>query len=263
VNLSNRKTGIGCDQLIIIDHSDIADCRIKIYNQDASIAEACGNATRCVAMLYKTKSIETKSGILTTDIISDQEVRVLMGKPTFYEAKPEFSLADNLINISYLSIGNPHLILIVKDLAKVDLVEIGTRINRDPYYKDGVNVSISQIINMHNIKSKTFERGVGITLSCGSGACASFLACNVNNMVGDYAIVSQDGGDLKIERENGNEVYNDCESRIRVEEREVDERSVHLVHEHRRTRCLTPPELDSQLVYMTGPVAYVYKGEII
>jgi diaminopimelate epimerase len=221
VNITNRKTGIGCDQLIMIDHCDIADCRMEIYNQDASIAEACGNATRCVAWLCKTKSIETRAGILTTEVLSDDKVKVSMGKPIFHQHKMDDSLGDNLINMVYLSIGNPHLIFIVKDLEKIDLVKIGTDANRDPYYPNGVNVSVVCVINDHHIKLKTFERGVGLTLSCGSGACASFVACSINNMVSDYAITSQEGGDLEIWWK------------------------------------------DNEDIYMSGPVSYVYKGEII
>jgi diaminopimelate epimerase len=207
IKLTNRKTGIGCDQLIIIDHSELADCKMQIYNQDASLAEACGNATRCVAYLYKTKSIETKVGILTTEVLSDDQVKVSMGKPTFHQPKIGNFLEENLIKIVYLSIGNPHLIFIVKDLEKIDLIKIGTDANQDSYYTNGVNVSIVRVVNDHHIELRVFERGVGPTLSCGSAACASFVACSINNLVGDCGVVTQAGGDLKIQWKNNQDIF--------------------------------------------------------
>ena len=122
--LANRRTGIGFDQLILINGSSVADCGIEIYNQDGSLAMACGNATRCVAWLTNATTIETASGILSSEVKKNGPVKISMGNPVIHDHEILLEGLELITKPVSISMGNPHLILIVKDINNMDLVEI-------------------------------------------------------------------------------------------------------------------------------------------
>jgi diaminopimelate epimerase len=194
--LANRNTGIGCDQLIIVKNSNKADCYMEIYNQDASIALACGNAARCVGYLFKVNTIETSSRVISITQRQDNIVGVNMGKAIFMPTDIKLSDLALIVPPVRLSIGNPHLVLIVKNLTAIDIKKIGEYINN--VFTDGINVEFVQIISEHHLKMQVYERGVGPTSSCGSGACAAYAACVKHNFITNKVLIEQMGGDLEV-----------------------------------------------------------------
>lgn len=180
--LSNRHTGIGFDQLLIIEKGKKADFFCRIYNADGSEAEQCGNGLRCIARyLHEEKildkknfQIETRAGIYSVEISDYDSIKICMGKPRIINSLIELT-ADNLPT-SILSMGNPHAILKTDSLENNSLQILAEKISSDAHFPEGVNVGFMQIINPHNIKLRTFERGAGETYSCGSNACAAAAA---------------------------------------------------------------------------------------
>ncbi len=197
--LAHRNTGIGCDQLIIIKNSSKADCYMEIYNQDASIALACGNAARCVGYLLQVNTIETKSRIISITKRQDLIVGVNMGKATFFPTN--FLMLDDLELLMpgvHLMVGNPHLALIVKNLTTIDIKKIGEYINKMATFTGGINVEFIEVISKNHLKVKVYERGVGPTSSCGSGACAAYAAAFRYKLVANKVRIEQMGGDLEV-----------------------------------------------------------------
>jgi diaminopimelate epimerase len=221
--LSNRRFGIGCDQFIVIGNSNLADCFMHIYNQDGSVSAACGNATRCVAWLLdkqfdkKQGKIETLAGLLSFEIIEEFKVKISMGKPSlFWQDIPlaneqnDLYLPIELENLKKpiaVSMGNPHMVFFVEDVGKIDLLKLGPTLEYHPLFPKRANVGVAQIISDHHIKLRVFERGAGETLACGSGACASFVAACKAGYMKDYAVITQAGGELTIEWQEGEELF--------------------------------------------------------
>ena len=188
--ICDRKIGIGCDQLILIDNSTIADCKMTIFNADGSKAEACGNASRCVALIQmNSKSVnEVKIEINNNVFEAHREgsnITVNMGKADFNWknvplSKPlEDIEADYflpLLDPIFVNVGNPHVIFFVDDLEQFDLHKIGPKIEHDPLFPKRVNLTLAKIIDQHNIQVKVWERGAGATLACGTAACATAAA---------------------------------------------------------------------------------------
>ena len=178
--LSNRLLGIGFDQLLIIEPSTRADFFCRIYNADGHEASQCGNGLRCLARyLYEEKlhpkkqlMLETIAGIYPAEILDFDHIRINMGKPTARTDRIDFKTHQ----ATYIEIGNPHLIIKVDC---IDTIVIDTwlmQIANHPDLKDEVNIGFIQIIDPHQIRLRTIERGVGETASCGSNACAAVLA---------------------------------------------------------------------------------------
>ena len=227
--ISNRHFGIGSDGLIIINPSDKADFRMNMYNADGSEGKMCGNGIRCVAKyVYDNKmtdktviTVETLSGIktLVLNIENDtvQTVRVDMGAP-ITEAKeiPVISdkktvideavlIDDKEYKITCVSMGNPHAVLFVDDM---DIEHIGPQFENHPMFPDKINTEFIQIIDRNTIKMRVWERGSGETMACGTGACASVVACVLNGLTDCRVTVKLLGGDLFIEyNEEKNTVY--------------------------------------------------------
>lgn len=186
--LARRHTGIGFDQLLLIQPSHKADFSCRIFNADGSEAEQCGNGMRCVARfvhetgLSKKDSlqIETKAGVVTAIIHHYDAIEVGMGRPCFSSPdKIRFSLPDkkNSVELVALSMGNPHAILFVDSLADTPVAKWGPVIaQQKEIFPHGVNVGFVEIVNSQHIRLRTFERGVGETLACGSNACAAVAA---------------------------------------------------------------------------------------
>jgi diaminopimelate epimerase len=207
-NIGKRHTGVGFDQLIILKSSADADCEMVIYNHDGSRAEACGNATRCVAMLLGQKelSIKVNEKILSAKYISDEEIRVNMGKPDFewdkiplaHEADP-MDLWLSGVKGQAVSMGNPHLVIFVNDSDKYNVKDLGPKFENDEMFPNRINVNFAQVIDENNIKLRIWERGTGETVACGSGACATYAVANRFNKVNGKTKIHLKGGVLEIE----------------------------------------------------------------
>ena len=218
--LSDRKSGVGCDQLITIVHSNKKDihARIEIYNYNGDRVEACGNGTRCVAKILfnETKLKEIKiisdAGIINAKKINTNNISVNLGKlTTNWKKIPLSKNIDSLdipINIEGLNngvavnIGNPHCVFFLKNIYDINLSKIGPKIEKHKLFPNQTNVEIIEIINKRKIKMRVWERGVGITLACGSGACASVYAGQLKNMLDNNVEVELERGSLFINIKN-------------------------------------------------------------
>lgn len=221
--VSNRNFGIGSDGLIMVNPSDKADFRMNMYNADGSEGKMCGNGIRCVAkyvydnqMTDKTTiTVETLSGIKTLVLnVEDgkvKTVRVDMGSPIL-KAKdvPVISEKEQVIDepimidnkeykITCVSMGNPHAITFIDDTDSLDIESIGPKFEKNEIFPDRINTEFIQIVDRNTIKMRVWERGSGETLACGTGACASVVACVLNNLTENKVTVKLLGGDLFIE----------------------------------------------------------------
>ena len=200
--LSNRNTGIGFDQLILLENSTSSgsDVLMKIYNCDGTEARMCGNAATCVAsLLFASKStnsisIETISTNIYAKLNKNETVDTTINLPpqNFSNIVKDKNIDANNINFSTIhsslrsgvlvNMGNPHIVFIVNNLEKIDLLEYGKKIERNKLFIDGINLEIVELINKKKFKVKFWERGAGLTLSCGSGILSSFYACYKKNL---------------------------------------------------------------------------------
>jgi len=221
--LCSRHFGIGADGIILILESMDHDIKFRIYNSDGSQAQMCGNGMRCFAKyLYENKffaqkkiRVDTKAGTVIPEVIADdknqvQSVRVDMGEPillcrdipfesTYEKAIEEcLTVGDTEYNITTVSMGNPHAVIFVDDVEKVDIKRIGPSIETHERFPEKTNVEFIEVVNKNELKMKVWERGAGITLACGTGACASLIAANLTGRASDNAVVHLDGGDLDI-----------------------------------------------------------------
>jgi diaminopimelate epimerase len=203
--IADRRTGVGCDQVILLEPSDVADVRMRIWNADGGEVEACGNATRCVVQLEGgSASIETKAGILTGGADG-----VDMGAPRF--AWNEIPLAyamdtaampvgwEDLQEGAAVNVGNPHIIFFVRDADAVDLARLGPLIEQDPLFPERVNVNVASFEGDNVIRLRVWERGAGLTLACGTGACATAVAAIRQRLVSSPVEVRLPGGALTID----------------------------------------------------------------
>lgn len=232
IAVSDRHFGIGSDGLIIINPSEVADFRMSMYNADGSEGKMCGNGIRCVAKyVYDNKmtdkttiTVETLSGIktLVLNVKNDkvESVRVNMGAPEITASKiPVIFDKENVINepfmvegkeynVTCVSMGNPHAVTFIDDTDSLDIEHIGPEFENHEKFPDRINTEFIQIIDRNTIKMRVWERGSGETLACGTGACASVVACVLNNKTDNNVTVKLLGGDLYIEYdEKENTVY--------------------------------------------------------
>lgn len=206
--LADRKTGIGCDQLILLEPSEQADFRMRIFNHDGGEVESCGNATRAVAMLNGGPcSIETSGGILGVSP-ANGGIAVDMGLPRFdWEDIPlayamdtsSLPLAwENLENPFAVNVGNPHVVFFVDDADAIELDRLGPQIEHDPVFPERVNVNVAQVASRTAILLHVWERGAGLTRACGTGACATAIAAMKRGLVEREVEVTLPGGTLTI-----------------------------------------------------------------
>jgi diaminopimelate epimerase len=206
--IADRHTGIGCDQVIVLEPSEIADFRMRIRNADGGEVEACGNATRAVAMLHgEPVEIETVAGVLSARP-EDGGVAVDMGEPEFGWEEIPLSDAmdtldmpvgwDELERPTAVNIGNPHVVFFVPDCDKVELEHLGPAIESDPLFPERVNVNVATIEAPDAIRLRVWERGAGLTRACGTGACATAVAAMRRGLVGAEVTVTLPGGPLLI-----------------------------------------------------------------
>jgi len=206
--LADRKTGIGCDQLILIEPSERADFRMRIFNADGSEVGACGNATRAVGLLHGGPArIETLAGILVATPV-DGGIAVDMGEPRFdWDSIPlayamdtlRLPLAwDELDAPACVNVGNPHAVFFVPDCQAVDLQRLGPQIEHDRVFPERVNVNVATIRDRQTIALRVWERGVGETRPCGTGACATAIAAMRRGLADREVTVILAGGSLVI-----------------------------------------------------------------
>jgi diaminopimelate epimerase len=214
--LADRRTGIGCDQLVVIESSETADVRMRIWNADGGEVEACGNASRCVALLLQgpvggTTRIETGGGVITA-WNERGTATVDMGEPLF--AWDEIPLAyamdtgampvgwEELQGPAAVNVGNPHVVFFVADSDAVELERLGSLIENDPLFPDRVNVNVATV-EAETIRLRVWERGAGLTRACGTGACATAVAAIRRRLVRSTVDVRLPGGTLSIKWEPG------------------------------------------------------------
>ena len=207
--LADRKTGIGCDQLILLEPSASADFRMRIFNADGGEVEACGNAARAVGLLNGAPArIETLGGAIATSP-ADAGIAVDMGAPRFgWEEIPLAYAMDTLVmpvawdelkNPVGVNVGNPHAVFFVPDSASVDLARLGPLIEHDPLFPQRVNVNVATVTARDAIRLRVWERGVGETRACGTGACATAIAAMRRGLTERRVTVMLTGGLLAIE----------------------------------------------------------------
>lgn len=232
IKVSNRNFGIGSDGLILIDKSDKADFKMRMFNADGSEAQMCGNGIRCVGKYVydnrmttkKNITIETLAGIKELELKStDTEkisfIKVNMGKAILDSDKiPVISESNRVINekitvdgeeyhITCVSVGNPHAVIFVKNLKDLDVSRIGRRIEVDKRFPERINVEFVEVVDSNNIKMRVWERGAGETLACGTGASASVVACVLNEKTDRDVNVELLGGTLNIQWDYNGTVY--------------------------------------------------------
>ncbi|MHB1483402.1 MAG: diaminopimelate epimerase [Saccharofermentanales bacterium] len=217
IKLSDRHFGIGGDGIVLILPSDIADCKMDMYNADGSQGRMCGNAIRCVAkylfdqgLVEEVKvAIETLSGVKQVKLNFKggtlADVTVDMGEPGLSEAYmadgsviEQIEAGGETYEVTNVSMGNPHAVVFVDDVDSTPVEKIGRAIENHPCYPDRTNVEFVEVIDDSTIKMRVWERGSGETLACGTGACASVVASALNGRTKRDACVKLRGGDLKI-----------------------------------------------------------------
>ncbi len=216
-NLSNRKKGIGCDLVVFLKNSeeDYSDLETRFFNKDGSEAEICGNALRCIGKYFLDKlkknnaTIETKAGLIDIEKISNKLIAVDIGKPNLKWEKIPLSMdieTSNLgLNFNYLkggfavNVGNPHVIFFVKKIDKNKLEVDAKEIKDIGLFPEGVNISAVNVVSAQEINVLTFERGVGITSACGTGAGASAYASYKLKHCINKITVCMNGGNLDVE----------------------------------------------------------------
>lgn len=212
IKLSERHFGAGSDGMIWISPSSAADFKMRIFNADGSEAKMCGNGIRCVGKYVYDKGytdkkhlrIETLSGIRTLDLhVSGGKVKrvtVDMGKAV-PEEDVTLTVDGETVTCTPVSVGNPHAVLFVEDIERAPLTTLGPRLERHEAFPGGVNVEFVQVIDENRLRMRVWERGSGVTMACGTGACASTMAavrkkfCRYNDPVS----VQLDGGTLEIQ----------------------------------------------------------------
>jgi len=219
---------IGCDQLILIKKNKEIDANIEFFNSDGSISGACGNGTRCVADLLSKESgkkeitLLTTSGSLKSKILGNNLVETEIGIPKVnwqeiplskqldtQDLKIEIIDRNNTEHIGGIAInvGNPHIIFFVDDIEAFDLKNIGPKIENHPLFPEKCNVTLAKVINRNLIKVKVWERGAGLTKACGTAACATAVAANINNLVEKTTDIEFALGSLTISIDERNSIH--------------------------------------------------------
>jgi len=213
--IADRHSGIGCDQLIILRPSSKADVRMQIFNADGGEVESCGNASRCVAKLIGNETrIETDGGIIIGNATADGAI-VDMGKPRFEWQSIPLAYAMDTLNMPVgwedlqnpvaVNVGNPHVIFFVDDSSIVELNRLGPMIEVDPLFPEKVNVNIAHIRD-GIVHLRVWERGVGLTRACGTGACATAVAAIKRGLARSPVQVELPGGSLVISWQDGDHI---------------------------------------------------------
>ena len=246
--IADRHFGVGCDQILLVEPAQTAaaDFRYRIFNADGGEVEQCGNGARCFARFVRDRGlsdkraikVETLAGVIALNVEPDDRVTVDMGPPVFEPSRIPFittsasiveplQVGETEVQISALSMGNPHAVQIVDDVDIAPVATQGPLIERHARFPQRVNAGFMQIVDQHRIRLRVYERGAGETLACGTGACAAVVAGIRRGLLESPVAVQTRGGELTI-------AWADIDN---------------------------PDPMES--VYMTGPAETVYEGEII
>jgi len=223
-SLSHRQLGIGFDQLLVVEHTALenVDFKYRIFNQDGGEVEQCGNGARCFYRFVKDKHltdkqsirVETKSGVIELTEDAEHLIEVNMGEPIFNPKlipfisdveKNEYPISIDLphqketINMAVLSMGNPHAVITVKDTQQAHVEILGAYLESHELFPKRVNVGFMEIVSSHHIRLRVFERGVGETLACGTGACAAVVSGIKRHLLISPVKVDMPGGSLSID----------------------------------------------------------------
>ena len=228
--LCKRRFSIGADGLLLLYNSRVADVKMRIFNADGSEAEMCGNGIRCLAKYCYENSIvnreelriETLAGIKDVWLkVADGRVMAVtvdMGKPVFEREKipvlgegkfidEEIKVDDKYFRATCLSVGNPHCVIFVDDVEKFPVERYGPKIEKHPIFPNRINVEFVQIVNRNLLRMRVWERGVGETLACGTGACASVVAGSILGKTSRECTVQLLGGELKIKYDENSGIF--------------------------------------------------------
>jgi len=227
IKICDRKF-IGCDQLIFIKKSDEKDAGLEFYNSDGSVSGACGNGTRCAADLLSKENNDkeiilwTSSGALKSQILGDNFVETEIGVPKMnWDEIPLNQNLDtknlkikivNKNNIEHIggtsvNVGNPHVVFFVDDIEDYDLKKIGPEIENHKYFPEKCNVTLAQVINKKLIRVRVWERGAGLTKACGTAACATAVAANINELTDKTTDIEFALGKLSISIDENNSIH--------------------------------------------------------
>ncbi|MBL9048796.1 MAG: diaminopimelate epimerase [Tabrizicola sp.] len=214
--LGDRNRGVGFDQLAEITDSAEADFELVFWNSDGSKAGACGNATRCVSdyvmrgLGADTVSLVTERGALQAERLPDGRVVVNMGHPQLDWREVPLSREVDPLHLPLagdpvaVGMGNPHCVRFVPDAEAVELALVGPGHEHDPLFPERTNVEFASLIGPDHLRMRVWERGTGITLACGSGACATAVAAHLRGLTGRHVVIEADGGTLEVDwREDG------------------------------------------------------------
>jgi diaminopimelate epimerase len=215
-HIADRHTGIGCDQLLLIEppRHPSAQVAMRILNADGSEAEACGNGTRCIARLVAEETgdnrvrIETAAGLLEAELLPDHNVAVDMGpaRTGWRDIPLAREMDTGRVDLALgplrepvcTNVGNPHATFFVADAEAIDLAALGPRLEHDGLFPERANIGVAAVLDRGRIRFRVWERGAGITRACGTGACAALVAAHRRGLTGRQAIVVLDGGTLDI-----------------------------------------------------------------
>jgi len=218
--LADRHFGVGFDQLLLVEAPDRPDIdfRYRIFNSDGSEVENCGNGARCFAVFVRDRrltgktliTVETAGGIMQLQVTPDGQVSVNMGVPRLLPAEIPFAadvqaitypltVGSQMVEVSAVSMGNPHAVTLVDDLTQAPVAELGPLLERHERFPKRVNAGFMQVVSTSEINLRVFERGVGETLACGTGACAAVVAGQLRQLLGNDVTVNLPGGSLQIQ----------------------------------------------------------------
>lgn len=230
VMLCNRRTGIGADGLILLLPTDKGDVRMRIINSDGSEAEMCGNASRCVALHWlqngfttkKQITLDTLAGPIVTEIVDEKAglVRVDMGAPRLVRGQIPMvgNVDEKAVSVpvqagertfigTAVSMGNPHFVIFVNDMAQTPVDKWGPELEKCAAFPQKTNVEFVQVLDKNTVRMRVWERGAGITQACGTGSCATAVACVLNGKTEPNITVQLDGGSLYIQWPNQGHVF--------------------------------------------------------
>ncbi len=222
--LADRHFGIGCDQILLVEAATRPDCdfRYRIFNADGGEVQQCGNGARCFVRFVHEQGltpkrsirVETVAGVIEPRLEDDGRVTVDMGPPRFAPAEVPFlpdlavpamlphshvlDVGGEPVEVSVLSMGNPHAVRVVCNVDTAPVAELGARIEQHPAFPERVNVGFMQVLHRREIALRVFERGAGETLACGTGACAAVVAGISRDLLDSPVTVHARGGDLSI-----------------------------------------------------------------
>ncbi|WP_440996724.1 diaminopimelate epimerase [Arhodomonas sp. SL1] len=218
--IAHRRLGVGCDQVLIAEQPtrEDADFRYRVYNADGSEVEHCGNGIRCLARFLHdrglarpdTLRIETANGLAVVHLRDDGLVAVDMGAPILGPERIPFRAEEQAVTypllvdgteleINAVSLGNPHAVLLVEDVDRAPVTELGPTIERHPDFPNHVNAGFLQVVSRDHARVRVYERGAGETLACGTGACAAMVAGRLRGLLDAHVTVALRGGELVID----------------------------------------------------------------